>query len=213
MLQPRIQTASAIVDLFHQLQSKTDIFYSSPAIKKAGKKLSQPAAVRKVNDAIFKKLYLDVILPTQLKNIKRSVHQSIRLAQLDALIGQTIFSHCNALLTPMATFGCVSVCRHTGITVFEDKITHSSSGNTIEGIILQCAFCDVSIPFAKMISCFTLSGSPKCTMELLATLSEEHKAECRGLKGADRMNEEEMQFGVSEGGSDVINSTSTLQNK
>ena len=50
-------------------------------------------------------------------------------------------------------------------------------------------------------------------MELLATLSTEHKAECRGLKGVELLKEDDVQFGVSEGSSDIdaniMRSTST----
>ena len=81
------------------------------------------------------------------------------------------------MLTPVATFGCMSV----------------------HGIVRQCALCSKSIAIAEVLTRFTHSRSPKCTIELLAMLSNEHKAECRAMEGADRLMEDDVQFGVSEG--------------
>ena len=112
---------------------------------------------------------------------KHAIYQPIRLAQLDRLIAQPIFSQCVALLTPVATFGCVSV----------------------HGIVHQCAFCSNSIPLAEVVARFTQSRSPRCTMELLATLSKEHNSECRAMKVVDRLNDDDVQFGISEGNIDI----------
>ena len=198
----RTQCASAIADPSTTGPAKTDISYRLPETKKAGKILFQNlSAVRKINKVIYKQLQSDLPLLVQLENIRHTVHQSIRLAQLIHLLdGQ---SHWNALLTPMATFGCMSVLRRTRSTVFEGKITQTPHKNSLDRIILECAFCNVSVSLAEVLSRFALSGSAKCTMELLATLSTEHKAACRALKAVDRLKEDDVQFGVAEGNTEI----------
>ena len=229
MSQSQIKAASAITDIIEpEGPAKTDISHRSRSTNRnnAKKNIFQNALeVCKVNDAISKQVHLDVPFPMlstqQLKQLeqhpmqleqhpkqleqlrkhleqphmqieqrpnqqpvlvqKHAIYQPIRLAQLYRLIGQPIFSHCDALLTPVATFGCVSV----------------------HGIVLQCALCSKSIALADVLARFTHSRSPRCTMELLTTLSKEHKAECRAMKVVDRLNDDDVQFGISEGNIDI----------
>ena len=201
--QVRIQCASAIADPSQTAPAKTDVSHRLSATKKAGKNLFQkPSAVSKINEVIYKQLHSDLPLLVQLENIIHTVHQSIRLAQLNHLLGGQ--SHWNALLTPMATFGCMSVHRRTRITVSEGKITQTPHKNSLDRIILECAFCNVSVPLAEVLTRFTLSGSAKCTIELLAMLSTEHKETCRALKAVDRLKEDDVQFGVAEGNTEIM---------
>ena len=202
-IQSTIQYDSAIADPSQTVPAKTDVSSRLHATKKSAKNLSQkPSAVSKINDVIYKQLHSDLPLLMQLENTKHTVHQSIRLAQLNHLLGGQ--SHWNALLTPMATFGCISVHRRTRITVSEGKITQTPHKNSLDRIILECAFCNVTVSLAKVLSRFSLSGSAKCTMELLATLSTEHKAACRALKAVDLLKEDDVQFGVAEGNTEIL---------
>ena len=137
------------------------------------------------------------------EDIKSTSYQSIRLAKLDYLIGQPIFLNSNALVTPIATFGGFAINRRTRSNVLDGNISHTSPQTALEGIEFQCAFCNVCIPFAKVNNDLPLSSSPKCTIEFLAKLSTEHKAECRALKGAHCIMQDDVQFGISEGSSDI----------
>ena len=200
---PPIQLSLAIADTLKPGRAKTYIAYRSLETNNDQTNLFQISTLVNKDNSIFKQLHLDKQPQTQLEDINRTIHQSIRIAKLDHLIGQTIVSHCDALLTPLATFGGFSVHRRTRIIVSNYRIAHTQSRNALDGVTLQCAFCNVHVPFAEALSRFRLSGSPNCTLELLATLSTEHKAECRGLKGAERLKEDDVQFGVSERSSDI----------
>ena len=50
-----------------------------------------------------------------------------------------------------------------------------------------------------MLSSFSLSNDPKCTLEFIATLSTKHNSKCNGFKAADHLSKDEVQFGVLEG--------------
>ena len=138
-----------------------------------------------------------------LEDIKSTIYQSIRLAKLDYLIGQPIFSNCNALVTPIATFGGITVHKRIRSKVLGGNINNTPPRTALEGIVFQCAFCNVCIPFAKVNNDLPLSGSPKCTLEFLAKLSTEHRAESRALNGAGCLMQDDVQFGISEGSSDI----------
>ena len=145
-----------------------------------------------------------------MQNINHTIHQSIRIAKLKHLIGQPIFENCNTLLTPIATFGCCSIHR---INASSQTITNNQSINSLAEIILQCAYCNAVIHLSDMLSSFSLSNDPKCTLEFIATLSTKHKFKCKGLKGADHLREDEFQFGVSErslNNDAVISSTTSM---
>ena len=200
---PGIQLSLPIADTLKPGRAKTYIAHRSPETNNDQKNLFQKSTSVSNDNSIFKQLYLDKQPQTQLEDINRTIHQSIRVANLDHLIGQPIVSHSDSLITPLATFGGFSVHRRTKIIVPNGRIAHTQSRNTLDGVILQCAFCNAFIPLAEVLSRVRLSGSPKCTLELLATLSTEHKAECRGLKGAERLTEDDVQFGVSERSSDI----------
>ena len=202
---PRIQLSLAIADKIKPGRAKSDIVHRSPETNNEQKNLQvfQNSTTFSKDNSIFKQLHLDKQPQTQLEDINRKIHQSIRVAKLDHLIGQPIFAHSDALITPLATFGGFSVQRCTRIIVHSGRIAHTQSRNALDAVTLQCAFCSAFIPLAEVLSRFRLSGSPKCTLELLATLSTEHKTECRGLKGAERLKEDDVQFGVSERSCDI----------
>ena len=145
-----------------------------------------------------------------MRNINHTINQSIRIAKLNHLIGQPIFANCNPLLTPIATFGCFSIQR---INVSSPSITNNQSINVLAEIKLQCAYCNAIIHLSDMLSSFSLSNDPRCTLEFIATLSTKHKSKCKGLKGADHLREDEVQFGVSErslNNDAVISSTTSM---
>ena len=194
----------AIADLFNTERAEPEIFHRSPA-KKIGKNLCQnPSEVSHFNDSIIKQLHIDLQPPAKLEAIEHSSHQLICLAQFDLLIGQPI-SNYDALISIIATFSGFSVHMRTRSKVSGVEITHTPSINVFDELILQCAFCNVSVMLAEVLSRFNPAGSLKCTLELLATLSTEHNAdcECRRLKGAEHLMEDDVQFGVLESSSDI----------
>lgn len=137
---PQIQSASGISNPFQLLRTTTDILDGLSKRKTIEKYLLKyPSAASKVNDEINTQLHLDMKPSAQLKPLqspkqlqqlpkqlpKHTSYQTIRLAQLDFLNEHPNFSHCNALLTPMATFGCMSAHRRTRITVYGGGITQT----------------------------------------------------------------------------------------
>ena len=217
LLHPRIQIAYQL-DPGH---ATTDVSNHLPALTKDNKKFQKHSKFCKVNNAILTGLRLDVQPPvllennqqnvvarsvkfsTLLKDIKSSIYQSIRLAKLDYLIGQPIFSKCDALVSPIATFGGLTVYRRTRSKVLGGNSFSHTPRSALESIEFICAFCNECISLAKVINCLSQSGSPKCTIEFLAKLSMEHRAECKALKGADRLMDEDVHYGISEGSSDI----------
>ena len=147
---------------------------------------------------------------TPMQNINHMIHQSIRIAKLNHLIGQPIFANCNTLLTPIATFGCFSINR---INASSRAISNNQSINALAELILQCAYCNAIINLSDILSSLSLSNDPKCTLEFIATLSTKHKSKCKGLKGAEHLREDDVQFGVSErslNNDAVISSTTSM---
>ena len=200
---PQIQLSLAIADTLKLGRAKTDSAHRLTETNNDQKNLFQKSTSVSKDNSIFKQLHLDKQPQTQLEDINRTIYQSIRVAKLDHLFGQPIFSHSDALITPLATFGGFSVHRRTRIIVLSGRIALTQPRDALDEVILQCAFCNAFIPLAEVLSRFRLSGSPKCTLELLATFSTEHESECRGLKGAERLKEDGVQFGVSERSSDI----------
>ena len=159
---------------------------------------------------IFNQLQLHMHPQAPMQNINLMIHQSLRIAKLNHLIGLPSFANCNTLLTPIATFGCFSIQR---IKISSPTITNNQSINAVAGIILQCAFCNAIIHLSDMLSSFSFSNDTKCTLEFIATLSTKHKAKCYGLKAANQLSKDEVQFGVMErslNNDAVILSTSML---
>lgn len=127
--------------------------------------------------------------------------ESIRIARLEPLVKQPIASLSDALLTPLATLGCVSGRIRDATRA--SRIAQSSTRPKLDAdeLVVKCAYCNASVPLAEVIARVTHSGSAQRTMELLAALAEEHAVECRGRKGPSLVQEDDVQFGVSEASS------------
>ena len=158
-----------------------------------------------INNAMSKldKLHLDHPPASQEKprdhlETTRLLHVPIRLAQFSHILMHPSLVHSDALLTPLTTFGCVSLSSNCGDRGnSEGRTTQSQQRAVLDGIVLECAFCNASISLASIFA--RANNNAKLTVELLETLATEHAVGCRGRKGLDLMHADDAQLGVSEG--------------
>ena len=156
-----------------------------------------------------KQLHLDDPPAPQLKTNKRLLHLPIRLAHFDPILMHLNLKHSDALLiTPLATFGCVSLSSRPGARGHIDGRTTQSHQRAVFDDVLECAFCNASLPLANLLG--HANHNAKFTVELQATLAEEHAEGCRGRNGVNLMNADDDQIGVLEGTSDQKTITNAL---
>lgn len=145
--------------------------------------------------------------------ISKNLQQPFRIARFVRFNKQLNISLSDVLLTPLATWGCVSGCIRTATRASRTDQSFMRPKHDVDELVLVCAFCSASVPFGEVIVRVAHSGSAQRTLELLAHLSEQHAAECRGRKGPSLVLQDDVQFGVSETSSGIAATYATSKGK
>ena len=202
----KIQSIPGFFEPINPGLERNEITYHSPS---ATEFLENPIINKTTIDNVnstTKQLYLDDPPAPQLETNKRLLHLPIRLAHFDPILN---LKHSDALLiTPLTTFGCVSLSSRLGARGHIDGRTTQSHQRAVFDDVLECAFCNASLPLANLLA--HANHNAKFTVELLATLAAEHAEGCRGRNGVDLMNADDAQRGVLEGTSDQKTITNAL---
>ena len=212
----QIQFASEFTELINPGLERSEITNHSPAAFEISEiSFTRSSIIDNVNcnREHSEQLHLDRPPAPQVKprdhlETMRLLHVPIRLAHFDPILKHPNLQHSDALLTPLATFSCVSASRSGNKCHIDDRTTQSPRRAILDDIVLECAFCNTSISLANFFA--RANNNAKLTMELLETLATEHAVWCTGRNGVDLMNADDAQFGVSEGESEHKPITNTF---
>ena len=201
LLQIRIQPASEFSEAINPGLKRSTITNHSPS-EIAEFSFTKSTTIDDAN-CMREQLHLDhphpSAKPPENFKTRRLLHVPIRLANFDHILRNSNLQHSDALLIPLATFSCVSAsscnCVRSNI---DERTTQSQEPVVLNDIVLECSFCNASIPLTNLQVIARVNNNAKLTVEVLDSLAAEHAEGCRGRKAMDLMNADDTQFGISE---------------
>lgn len=150
-------------------------------------------------DPFTNQLYIDAPEP-RLLPYSVHTHQQLRIAQNSILLNRHLPTS-GLLLTPLATFGGVSVHIRPLPPLLQTVASPQHGELSLDRLVFVCGFCNASFPVADVLSRTDRPENAECTAEFLKVFAREHAVECRGRSAVEQLQEDAAMFGVSESSS------------